>query len=517
MLSKELIMQKRFISAISISLLLLSFFSLEAQPNYDKPYGRVSLKEDFEFFAKVRQLTNSGLYKYRSKTEMDSVFNWGLNRITDKTSLLDFYKIILTVTDFEGSCHNGDYLPKEVSDSIKKEVSFFPIPVKIIEGRLLVNTSYGLIPLGSQIIKINDVPIDTIIKRLDKYYTTDGYNITGKRFRLDLKFCINYRYEFGSQNEFIVEFAQPKSKQLQKITLAAVSYNDHTEAYKKCHSLNFDSLVNYYEGMKKYSFAIVNPTTAHLRLRIFTIGDNAKDKEHITYCHFLDSCFTYLRDHKEIKNLIIDPRGNPGGSDPNDQVTFSYLASRPFQENKSAFVSFNKIPEWKYVAYHAFFLKRWIAKGVYQRQLKKEFSVEKDGKYYQGKDEDNTPRMPNPLAFKGQIYLLINPPIASAGSMFAAMVRGNTNAIAVGQESEGGYYGHNGHQPMGYDLPNTKILTGYSIVNLEQDVPVLERQHFGRGIMPDYSVEQTFDDFLNNRDTQMEFLLRLIDSKDTNN
>ncbi len=499
---------------LSLALLfIITALSLRGQNAYDKPFGKKQLVEDFHLFQKMRQLTNSGLYKYRTKTEMDSIFNWGLNQITDKTSLLDFYKIILTVTDLEGSCHNGDFLPQGVRDSIRKEVSFFPLPVKIIEGRLLVNTNYGQIPLGSQIIKINDVPIDTIIIRLDKYYTTDGFNITGKRFGLAFKFGVNYRYEFGSQKEFIVEFTQPKSKKLQKITLAAVPYNDLIEANKESHSSKFDSLVNYYDGMKKYSFAMVNPTTAHLRLRIFTIGDNAKDKEHITFCQFLDSCFAYLRNHKEIKNLIIDPRGNPGGSDPNDQVTFSYLASRPFQENKSAFVSFHKIPEWKYVAYHAFFLKRWIAKGVYQRQLRKEFSIEKDGKYYQGKGEDNTPRMPSPLAFKGQIYLLINPPIGSAGSMFAAMVRGNTNAITVGQETEGGYYGHNGHQPMGYNLPNTKILTGYSIVNLEQDVPVLEKQPFGRGIMPDYAEEQTYDDFINNRDTQMEFVLKLIHEK----
>ncbi len=111
------------------------------------------------------------------------------------------------------------------------------------------------------------------------------------------------------------------------------------------------------------------------------------------------------------------------------------------------------------------------------------------------------------------MYLLINPSIGSAGSMFSAMVRGNTNALPIGEETEGGYYGHNGHQPMGYDLPHTKIRTVYSIVNLEQDVPVLEKQPFGRGIIPEHFVEQTFDDFMNNKDTQMEFLLNLIASK----
>jgi hypothetical protein len=62
-------------------------------------------------------------------------------------------------------------------------------------------------------------------------------------------------------------------------------------------------------------------------------------------------------------------------------------------------------------------------------------------------------------------------------------------------------------------LPNTRILTTYSIVNLDQDVPVNEKQPFGRGILPDFDIEQTYDDFINNRDTQMDFLLRLIDLK----
>jgi len=502
--------------SLIIFLFVLSF-AVKGQPAYEKPFGKSKLIEDFQFFRQIRELTNSGLYKYRSKSEIDSIFNWGSSQISDSTSLLDFFQIINVITDFEGSCHNSSQLPQNVMGAIKKEVAFFPLPVKIIEGKLLVNTRCGDIPLGSELTSINGVAVNSIIERLDKYYTTDGFSMEGKRFRLDSRFSLNYRYEFGPQKEFVVSYLEPFSNQAIYLTLAGVSFADSKIAYGKRHSLPFDSLVNYYDGMGKYNFAILNPSTAYLRLRIFVIGDNAKDKEHKRYCQFLDSCFTYLRQHKEITNLIIDPRGNPGGTDPNDQITFSYLASRPFQENKSAFVSFHKIPEWKYVAYHAFFLKRWIAKGVYQRQLKKEFSIEKDGKYYQGKDEDNTQRMPSPLAFKGQIYLLLNPSIGSAASMFSAMVKGNTNAIAIGQETEGGYYGHNGHQPMGYDLPNTKILTGYSIVNLEQDVPVLEKQPFGRGIMPDHSVEQTYDDFINNRDTQMKFLLRLIDLKNTKN
>ena len=77
----------------------------------------------------------------------------------------------------------------------------------------------------------------------------------------------------------------------------------------------------------------------------------------------------------------------------------------------------------------------------------------------------------------------------------------------------GGYFGHNGHTPIEYELPNTKIKTQFSIVNLEQDVPKKASQIFGRGIIPDHEVKQTLEDFLQNKDTQFEYTLKLIEQK----
>jgi C-terminal processing protease CtpA/Prc len=107
--------------------------------------------------------------------------------------------------------------------------------------------------------------------------------------------------------------------------------------------------------------------------------------------------------------------------------------------------------------------------------------------------------------------LLISPKVASAGSLFAAMLAGNENTITVGEETMGGYYGHNGHFPLSYKLPKSKIVLTFSIVNLEQDVPKKENQKYYRGIIPDYEITQTFDDYLKNADTQMNFTMKLID------
>ena len=144
--------------------------------------------------------------------------------------------------------------------------------------------------------------------------------------------------------------------------------------------------------------------------------------------------------------------------------------------------------------------------------FKKEFPVELDGKFYEdAQNEDHQTRHPNVNAFTGRVYLLVGPRVASAGSLFAAMLAGNRNTTVIGEETMGGYYGHNGHTPLGYILPNSKIETFFSVVNLEQDVPQKRNQLYSRGIIPDYEVSQSYEDFLRHQDTQMKFTLDLID------
>lgn len=90
------------------------------------------------------------------------------------------------------------------------------------------------------------------------------------------------------------------------------------------------------------------------------------------------------------------------------------------------------------------------------------------------------------------------------------MVAGNENTITIGEETIGGYYGHNGHTPMEYKLPKSKIVTRFSIVNLEQDVPQKSNQIYNRGLLPDLEVTQSFEDFIKNIDTQMNYTLELL-------
>lgn len=470
------------------------------------------LKQDLTTFREIREKANSGVYKYRTKKQIDSIYSWAFSQINKPKTLIDFYKVILKITDFEGSVHNDTTLPDEFLSKFSSGNVFFPYPVKLIEDKLVINFQNAEMPVGSQIHSINKIKTNKIIKDFYKYYTTDGYNISGKSIGLTGPFAKYFEMEYGPQNTFLVEYSLPNTSQKLTKKNTAVSNDVRKENFKNRFSLPTDSL-QFNKAKNKYSFKLISQNTAMLSVHTFSIGKNAKAKEHLVYKKYLDSCFQYLGKNNQIKNLIVDIRNNGGGSDPNDILTFSYLTQKPYRENASAYVSFQEIPFSNYFVYDEKEPQKQLEeKNDFEADLKEEFPKLENNKYPQI-EKFNTLLQPDVNNFKGQIYLLISPRIASAGSLFGSLVAGNTSAITIGEETMGGYFGHNGHTPVEYELPNTKIKTKFSIVNLEQDVPKKANQIFGRGIIPDFEVKQTFDDFMQNKDTQLAYTLKLIDNK----
>ncbi|WP_343697271.1 S41 family peptidase [Flavobacterium sp.] len=488
--------------------LLLPFF-LTAQ---NEKFPAEKLKQDLTIFREIREKANSGVYKYRTKQQIDSIYNWAFTQVKQPKTLLDFYKIILKITDFEGSLHNDTTLPDDFQTKYSSGNVFFPYPVKLIENKLVINFQNNEIPLGSEIHSVNGIKTNKILKDFEKYYTTDGYNITGKSIGIDGSFGRYFELEYGPQKKFTVEYSFANQNKKIKKTISAVSNQIRKENFKNRHSLPIDSL-QYNRAKNKYSFRIISENTALLSVHTFVIGRNAKHKEHLAYKKFLDSCFQNLSQNNQIKYLIVDVRNNGGGTDPNDIVTFSYLTQKQYRENASAYVNFQEIPFSEYLVYEETEpQKKQEEKKDFEEELKEEFPKLENGKYLQN-EKFNELLQPDSKNFKGQIYLLISPRIASAGSLFASLVAGNTNAIVIGEETMGGYFGHNGHTPIEYELPNTKIKTQFSIVNLDQDVPKKSNQIFGRGIIPDHEVKQNFKDFMQNTDTQLEYTLKLIEQK----
>lgn len=469
------------------------------------------MKEDLTVFRNIREKANSGLGRYRTQEQLDSIYSWAFTQVQQSLPIIEFHKILLVLTDFEGSNHNNTRLPSHASNYVPKDKGYFPFFFKKINDQMIVNYEGGEIPLGSRVLSINGISDSELLKHFSKYYTTDGYNQTAND-----KACIENSYgwifpfELGSFDQFDISYITPESQEVKQIRLKSLSKDENAWRYHDRYSARLDSLTDF-NFQEKYSFKRISPKTGLLNLRIFTMASNADDPDFNLFSTYLDSLFLSFKE-ENVRNLVIDIRNNPGGNDPTYEKVFTYLTDHSFRENTEAYIIFNQLPYPQYYKWNS------TDKSNQKRELKDLngyfqtiFSVKK-GKQYHQHPQFNPVYTPDSNRFNGKIYLLINEDVGSAASHFASLVRGHSDAVIVGVETSGGYYGHNGHFPVEYVLPNSKITTRFSIVHVTQDAPQKSMQPVGRGIMPDHQVTQSYADFIRQEDTQMKYVLKLIES-----
>lgn len=495
----------------------LLFYSIAIGQTIDSPITKEKMRKDFEVFKEISWKANSGLYKYRTVAEIDSIYHWAAGKIEQSSTYLDFYNIIQTISDFEGSCHNSVKFSDKSWELVRKETTgYFPYPIIWVDHKWRINFAEGTIPLGAEVVSINEFPIAEIMESLFKYDSTDGFNKTGKRVGIRTHFSRYFRLNYGLKDTFNVTYKIADSNNIKTKSIKSTGYLEYYRNFHKRHSKVLDG--NYYKNLKadeKYSFEKMDNTTGILRLSDFEIGRNAEDPEHLEFCKYLDSLFSEIK-KQDFKNLIVDIRYNSGGTDPNELVPYKYLSKRNFSENKNAWVSFQKVPFLKYMDHKAPRFLRSLGVWIlgFNKYYRKQFPIEKDGKFYQGpSSKDHKIWTPDEDAFLGNVYLLVNPEIASAGSNFGSLLASNDNVTIIGEETVGGFYGHNGHIPYTYILPKSKIKFKFSVVNLEQYIIEKPNQIFGQGIIPDHVVNQTYKEFIGNEDVILNYTLELIKQK----
>lgn len=477
---------------------------------YNKLLSVNEMKQDLQLFRAIREKANSGLYAYRTKKQIDSSYQWAFKKISTPLRTLDFYKIILQLTDFEGSCHNYTEPAGALMSYLNRQRGFLPYAVKYIDGKMIFNSKTDQIPVGARITSINGVPDSTLMRSFYKYMPADGYTIAQKfSGSVNRSFGVRYLLEYGVKDSFAITFLPPGHTRQQTVTVPSVYLDQRLKNIISRHSAPVDSITDH-TVQPKYSFRMIDPATGLLNLRIFSMAADAQDPAFPVYVRFMDSVFNEL--HKNsVQNLVLDIRGNPGGSDPTFEQPMMFLTDQPFKENSLAYIIFDEVPYEKYfwgTSTASRMNAEEIVKG--KQMLKDYFPRFENGRSVQD-PKHNPVYYPKQPAFAGKLYLLIDENVASAASHLASLVKAYArNVTIVGVETAGGYYYHNGHMPLIYELPNSKIKTKFSIVYVVQDATVKPDQPKGRGILPHYEVWPTFDDFMHNRDTQMEFVLKLI-------
>ncbi len=479
---------------IIITIILLLPLSVLGQ----KELSNEQILEDYTIFKEILTIGHPSLYEYTSQNVWDSIFSsFEQKEINKLKTPNDLFKSITSIAENVKDGHLNILHPK--MDTLP---TMFPVLVKFIGEKLYTDTDDFGIPVGSEIMSINNVSSQAILKDILKYAPSDGFNRTKKYLQIEKEFGILHYYEYGTKKKYLVKYKMRNGK-IKTIEIAPKSFENIGNRYpnRNSHFASYHQSVNRIEYFKNriakkrpFVYYLDSINTAVLTVNSFGLPPQ----------EFKSKLIDLFKEIKKSKteNLIIDIRQNIGGYRINAISLYSFLTNEPFKQRISESAVTNVLPHKKYVIhtmsdYTGFF-------QMYFASAKKN-----DRRWILEKDHAQAEMIPYKKIFNGNVYVLIGGNTFSASSAFALSAKNSKDITLIGEETGGGYYFHTGQFLALYELPNSKIMVRIPFVKI--DKYVLDNSiPKGSGILPDIEITQTIKDLINGRDSQLDYIMKRI-------
>lgn len=495
---------KNFITLLLISLSLTGFAQDQLQ---NKTLSPEELKEDFLFYRDILENTHPGLYRYSSKSEMQSRLDSVAVLLDREMSFYDFYRIIASV-NASIKCAHSFVIPNENFEAYMmqkaKGIPFYMYPT---EDRLIVlfnGSDNESIRPGFELTAVNGQSMRELRKEMTNLFWEDGNNVSGRMRVLEGPFFTTFYYSLIDQpDQFVLTFKDESGKE-HTIKTRAKTFAETQKSFKK-NPVNKQVLKVFKNTKdKNWNFKILKDVdnTAYLRFNGF--GDPKAVSNESSAKLMKDFMLTVMEqiEAKNIENLILDIRDNGGGWDAMGIELYKFLSNtdRSFEFYGEGFAVTNDTAYLKYSDLNA----------VDIASLDKELIPREDGTFLINPEFDQsiTDLKPYPERFKGKLYILINRGTGSAASEFAAIAKSNQIGVIVGEESSGVYEGVNGTSFLKFELPHSKMYLRTPLVSGTLAVkPVAET---GRGVMPDVEVLFRREDLIIRNDRPLKYVKQLI-------
>ena len=495
----------------SIDILSVRVIPATAEPASETTLEPSQLKSDFALFRRALEEAHPALYAFTTKRELDSKFARAEATLTRPMTILQFHNVLAPVLAAVKDGHAGfsDFQGDEIS-TLLNSAKQFPLMLRIESQRGYVVLNQGLderVKPGMEVLAINGKSLAQILGVILPNLSGDGDSQSRKLHLLDFTlgccqwgrpgwsgFSEAYRTYIENPHTFTTTLRDPRTGKTIGVDLAGVTVAEATVNADK-NAINRDVLTGVrtlVAARQPQSIQYVDGESTAILMPGFRDG----------FPDFIKKTFTDLRD-KGTKNLIVDMRGNGGGSDTYPSLLYSYLTGTEFRS--SALQNHMNTYEPSFKRYTDLGDVDPVTDPYYGSKAGIWKPDPRGGWLMTDKYPGSGVQKPSENHFAGSVYILIDAGCFSACSGFASIAASYKRATLIGEETGGAACDSSGGD-IGPTLPESHL---HIEIPMESSCTYKTTGYRG-GVRPTFAVAETVNDLARGRDPVLEFARELI-------
>ncbi len=468
-----------------------------------KKYSKGQLQKDYDLYREILETHHPSLYWYTPKDSMDHYFDFGKQQIRDSMNEPEFRRVLSYVTSKINCGHTSVRASKawsRYSDTVRLG-KMFPLSMKVWDEAMVVTQSLlrrdSVFRRGTPVLSINGWPYRKIVDTLFHFISTDGYNTTHKFQAISNRgfFGSLYTSVFGQSNYYDVEYLDSLGNRKTARVPAYTPARDTGRVFDRPRQQPVTTPQPSKRERRRQQQDQVRllkiDTANHIAMM-----DLASFGRGYELRKFFRNSFRALKKHG-IKNLIIDVRGNGGGSVNNSTLITRYIAKNRFKLSDSLYATRKKSPYQKYIQNH-FWNKLFITFFTLRK---------KDGNYHFGYFERHWFKPKKKNRFDNKVYILIGGNSFSATTLFTSVLKDQDNVVVIGEETGGGAYGNSAWLIPDATLPETGVRFRLPLFRLVIDKQAPKN---GRGVQPEIFSGPTIENVKTGSDYKLDKAMEII-------
>jgi C-terminal processing protease CtpA/Prc len=402
---------------------------------HPKKFSKKQLVEDVEYTTKTIANVHPNMYHSVSPASYARLKDSVIAALKDSMTVVQAWPVIARLIGALNEGHSSLFLTQDVVDELKSGANvLFPVAVREFDGTYFIVggdvSAAPVLKVQDKIISINGISASAMVDKLSQ--GTGGL----KSWRA-LGVCRDMAgliYLYGVKAPYTVKYL--RDGKAATATLNAVAWPEFSARRR---AIQKDAPVTI---KKSYYFSRIDNSTGYLVV-------NDMHAKPAVFKQFLDSTFIAIQ-QQPVQKLIIDLRQNGGGNSELGHQLLQFITDMPFrmtggvklkisQEFKDAFTKNNSAEAIQGMS------------GVLNKE---------NGSFISSNPEAPKAPAPNPLLFKGKVYVLIGPNTFSSANMLANTIQDYQLAQLIGSPT--GEYPNDYGEVLYFTLPNTKISFGTS-------------------------------------------------------